>query len=346
MTDFTGITCPVCGKPFNRTDDIVVCPECGAPYHRVCYKQIGHCIYEDKHGTSEAWKSPTRAKEAVRCPQCGHDNAPGTLFCEHCGKPLSQPGQDLPHRSPPSNPQRTSDSDKAPGPGTAPWFYGGQGPGAAPFAFDPMGGVDPEETIGGVKARDVAKAVQSNTTYYMPVFIRHERKHRNRFNGAAFLLTGAWMLYRKQYTLGTIITAVELALHFLWNYISAAFVLPVVYKAMEAAGSANPYMMTQEQTAAMYNQLAQMGPVEKLLFVLPVLLTFIILILHIVIGCVANRCYRKHCINLVQRIQAKTTEPGEALICYQERGGINSMLVFLVFICYLVLTNLPAWLVS
>ncbi|MBS6236502.1 MAG: hypothetical protein KH615_11425, partial [Clostridiales bacterium] len=39
--DYTGLKCPVCGKPFGTDDDIVVCPEYGAPYHRACYQQAG-----------------------------------------------------------------------------------------------------------------------------------------------------------------------------------------------------------------------------------------------------------------------------------------------------------------
>ncbi|MFR2561998.1 MAG: RING finger protein [Anaeromassilibacillus sp.] len=59
--DYTGLKCPVCGKPFTSDDDIVVCPECGAPYHRACYQQAGHCIFQEKHGTPDAWK-PRKSK--------------------------------------------------------------------------------------------------------------------------------------------------------------------------------------------------------------------------------------------------------------------------------------------
>ena len=58
MIDYTGLNCPVCGKPFTRDDDIVVCPECGAPYHRECYAQAGKCLFSDKHGSHTAWTPP------------------------------------------------------------------------------------------------------------------------------------------------------------------------------------------------------------------------------------------------------------------------------------------------
>ena len=45
---YTGIPCAACNKPFEDGDDIVVCPECGTPYHRACYKELGHCIHEQR----------------------------------------------------------------------------------------------------------------------------------------------------------------------------------------------------------------------------------------------------------------------------------------------------------
>ena len=60
MSKYTGLECPVCKNTFKEADDIVVCPECGAPYHRTCYQKEGHCIYEDKHGTDQAWQAKDR----------------------------------------------------------------------------------------------------------------------------------------------------------------------------------------------------------------------------------------------------------------------------------------------
>lgn len=91
--DYTGLKCPVCGKPFTSDDDIVVCPECGAPYHRACYQQAGHCIFQEKHGTPDAWKPPEKQTETGAegkiCPRCGKKNARESLFCDQCGQLLS-----------------------------------------------------------------------------------------------------------------------------------------------------------------------------------------------------------------------------------------------------------------
>ena len=58
---YTGIPCAACKKPFEDGDDIVVCPECGTPYHRACYKELGHCIHEQRHAEGYLWQPPKTA---------------------------------------------------------------------------------------------------------------------------------------------------------------------------------------------------------------------------------------------------------------------------------------------
>ena len=90
------------------------------------------------------------------------------------------------------------------------------------FFFDPLGGVKPDEDLDGVPASEVAKFVQANTQYYLPVFTNQKKFRKNRFNFCAFLCTGGWMLYRKQYKLGAILTVVMAGLYFLALYCNMA----------------------------------------------------------------------------------------------------------------------------
>ena len=46
----------------------------------------------------------------------------------------------------------------------------------------------------------------------MPVFRYMKQTGKNKFNFSAFLFSGAWMLYRKQYKYGAIVTAIMFAL--------------------------------------------------------------------------------------------------------------------------------------
>lgn len=94
MAYFKNAVCPVCEKPLNEEDDIVVCPECGAPYHRSCYKETGRCLYADKHGTDFCYlpdpkeEEDTPSEGFVICPHCHKGNPAGSEVCENCGSAL------------------------------------------------------------------------------------------------------------------------------------------------------------------------------------------------------------------------------------------------------------------
>ncbi len=57
MIDLEKEVCPIC-KAKLFVDEIAYCPECGAPHHKKCFLELGHCFYEDKHGTPEQWCEP------------------------------------------------------------------------------------------------------------------------------------------------------------------------------------------------------------------------------------------------------------------------------------------------
>lgn len=55
MLYYEGLSCPVCQKLFEASDDMVVCPVCGLPHHRHCWTSEGHCHEEVLHGTEQQW---------------------------------------------------------------------------------------------------------------------------------------------------------------------------------------------------------------------------------------------------------------------------------------------------
>ena len=203
MSKYTGLECPVCKNTFKEDDDIVVCPECGAPYHRTCYQKEGHCIYEDKHGTDQAWQAKEHVHQEAgdkKCPRCGTVNPSDSLFCSKCGQSLSYDSQ--------AHGQAPTDSEQSytppnPPPGAGP----NVGPTGMPYPFDPMGGVNPKDHIEGIEAGDMAKFVQANTPYYMGRFLNLSAFKRGRFHFAAFLFGGGWFLYRKKNVLCSFLTA-------------------------------------------------------------------------------------------------------------------------------------------
>ena len=120
-------------------------------------KKEGHCIYEDKHGTDQAWQAEEHVHQEAgdkKCPRCGTVNPSDSLFCSKCGQSLSYDSQ--------AHGQAPTDSEQSytppnPPPGTGP----NVGPTGMPYPFDPMGGVNPKDHIEGIEAGDMAKFVQS-----------------------------------------------------------------------------------------------------------------------------------------------------------------------------------------
>lgn len=343
MLDYSGIKCPVCGVPFKQDDDIVVCPDCGAPYHRACYEKEGHCIFEEEHASGKVWEAPrppvspdiSAEIKDRECPQCGTLNAHSALFCNRCGASLS--GQPQRHNNtadippiPPVPPVRQNTA------------YGGVVP---PFSFDPMGGVSPaEELDDGVTFGDASKLVKQNTAYYMPVFRYMKQTGHGKFSFCAFLFSGAWMLYRKQYKFGSIITALMFALYIGYMFLTYFVADPVLTALMAQVGAdiTSSAALTQEQLLAMSQLLAD-DPMMFLQVLLPLLCLFGMLVVMIVVGIRGNKMYMKHCVRTIRTIKEspQSTDPGIAL---EAKGGVNVPVTVCLFVCYMIVMYLPVYL--
>ncbi len=337
MLDYTGVKCPVCGVPFRQADDVVVCPQCGAPYHRACYQQEGKCIFDSLHEAGKEWEppAPPKAQEPSaeikdqECPVCGTLNAHSALFCNRCGTSLlggpSQGRGDAPPYTPGQGapPQRNA--------------YGGVVP---PFAFDPMGGVSPAEPLDeGVTFGDVSKLVKQNTAYYMPVFRYIKQTGCNKFNVSAFLFSGAWMLYRKQYKYGAIVTGLMFCIYLCYLCVTVFISSPVLLGLMEQVGmdASQGFNPTNEQMLAMTQLLAQ-DPMLYLQISLPLLCLAAMLAVMIVVGVRGNKMYLRHCVRTVR--QAKSLgDPGGQAAALEASGGVNTAIAVCMFVCYFLLVN-------
>lgn len=350
MTDYVGMKCPVCGKTFSEHDDIVVCPDCGAPYHRECYAQAGKCIFADKHGTPDAWTPPRPQTESEnknddrpvrRCPRCGFPNPENALFCQHCGAPLSEQ-----HPAPGGFPP---DGGYIPFGGYSPYGMpqGPNQPGGfqdpqVPFVFDPMGGVDPNEPIDGVPAGDVAKLVQNNTQYYLPVFMGIKRFGRNRFNFSGFLFSGGWMLYRKQYRAGSVITAIMAALYLLSSYITLNFTGPLYETLMQQAGiSGDSVSLSYAQLLQISELLSRQSWDKILWFFLPTLISLVQFVIMLIVGFNGNKWYLNHCVKKTETIRRESQNASESAVRFQEEGGVNTALAICLLICYMIIMYIP-----
>ena len=343
MADYVGLKCPVCGKTFTAEDDIVVCPVCGAPYHRHCYAEIGKCVFEDKHGTSGAWTPPGKGQEAgaqgrtKQCPRCGSFNSDQALFCEHCGQPLDENSRGQQNGFP--YPQEQPENGPSP--------FGANGPngfpsGGPPFYY-PSDIPAPSEPIGDIPAGDMAQFVQSNTQYYLPVFMNLKRFGRNRFNFSAFLFPGAWLLYRKLYKAGSIVTAVMFGLYIASAWITQHFLNPIIqFLFLQTGITGDTLTPSNEQIEKLMSLMEKLPSWQVALMAVPALIFMAELILMLVFGFSANRMYLRHCVGKIEAIRKKASRPSESAVRMQEEGGVNLSLAVCLGICYLILSYIPS----
>lgn len=376
MIDYTGIKCPVCDVPFQATDDIVVCPECGAPYHRACYRKEGQCIFQENHALGKDWQPPappTPPNPSVEikdreCPQCGILNAHSALFCNHCGASLlgePQKYQNDPNRSDAA----VHRGDGVPPPGPPPFrgfppngnpqggfppggnSQGGFPPppfGSTPFAgFDPMAGVSPTEPLeDNVTFGDASKLVRQNTAYYMAVFSHIKRTRKNKFNLSAFLFSGAWMLYRKQYKMGAIITSIMFGLYLAYLMVTMFVSSPVLLDlmtqvGMDTAGGLTASFAPNNDQMLAITELLMKDPVLYLKLSLPLICLTAMLVVMIIIGVRGNKMYLSHCVKTVRSIKA-SPQGSDLSVALEARGGVNTSIALCLFACYMIATYLPA----
>ncbi|MBO4432067.1 MAG: DUF2628 domain-containing protein [Clostridia bacterium] len=172
------LTCSVCHAYLFDDDDVVYCPVCGAPHHRDCYNSIGHCAFEELHGTEKQYSKPDNNEpkpqeeahtQNITCRICGANYKSEQRQCPECGAP---------------------NFDTVSG-------------GFAQLDF--LGGVPEEEDLGeGVTAAEARRFVFTNTRRYIPKFARMKSGRKTGWNWFAFLFPPAWFLSRKMYAAGII----------------------------------------------------------------------------------------------------------------------------------------------
>ena len=273
MFYYEGLSCPVCSKFFTEEDDVVVCPQCGLPHHRSCWKSIGRCYEEDKHGTDQQWSRehaqsttpPPHAQSVMHvCPHCDAQNAEYAEFCTRCGYPLDVEDWHS------SAPQQHSP------------FVGEYTPYGQPHES-----YSSAERIGESNAADLAAVVGSNTQYYIERFRRIEHNGSGGWNWAAFLLAPMWLFYRKQYGLGTVYLLMQLM---------SGVVSAVIYAPMRVA---------ETQAAA---EVALTNMMDSPLFWLAAVLSCIFFALEILLGMRANHFYLRHCEKKIAKIRENVSD--------------------------------------
>lgn len=315
--DFLGNHCPVCGKPFHADDDIVVCPDCGTPHHRACFDAVGHCAHQKRHaeGYDYAEDDQNVNSNIVYCRSCGKENDKNAFFCKYCAAPLSAADENR---------------GSTPNPGTG---AAGSPNAGYPYPFmDPLAGVPGETDMGdGVTAGEIAKYVKQNTPYFVRVFNNIKEFNRSRFSFVGALFGGGYLLYRKMYKLGVILTALQLAMTIVSIFVQQS----TVYRDF----------LTQYSSAStvtqMFEYVSMLTTANQFVLYLPFIISIVNLVMHIVIGAVTNRLYFKHCKEQVVKIKSSVSDGENPDTVLQTKGGVNMPLAISLLITNIILTYLP-----
>ena len=322
MSRYDSINCPICKKPLENGEEIVVCPECGAPYHKSCIQAEGHCIFSELHEKGEAWapepKEPEQEesrydKDAIlRCPRCGTVNPAYGIFCQVCGNKLN----DDPVPPPPpsgqggANPQSPFGSAGFPPPGIP----------LNPYTT-PFGGVAPDESIDGIPAKDLAIFVGRNSHYFLPQFKQLSQSGRKILNWGAFFFQGGYFLYRKMYGIAILLLLVTLLLQ-LPNTL-------LLLRSMEMAS----VTLTAMETAELQN-----------LSTLSTVCTFVTLGVRFFCGLSANSFYKRHCLKKIREQKAIERTEDQYYAALSKKGSVAIKLITGLAIAYIAVNLIAMYL--
>lgn len=288
--------CQICKGYLFEEDDVVVCPICGAPHHRDCYNSIGHCGVEKNHGTDLQYdkvqkKAPEQHAEAKTCSRCHRtSNALDADFCPYCGQSFNTNKTAEPHI-----------------------IIGGIN-----TAFDPLGGVDKNTSIDGVKAEDVATFVGGTSRRYIPRFVAMNKGRMRSWNWAAFLFPSVWSFSKKMYLNG-----------FMYLFLSLASKLCFVpfEQTLVSLGDASKITETSQYYSFIMENLDQFGTLTMIMCILGVALS---IVPRIISGLYSDWHYRGHVIKKIKTIKSQDDIEDEEFEL-KKAGATNLLLMLLAF---------------
>ncbi|MBQ7133223.1 MAG: DUF2628 domain-containing protein [Ruminococcus sp.] len=331
--DYIGNKCPVCDKYFHANEDIVVCPECGTPHHRECYNEKSKCFYADKHKDGFDYQQNIKEEtlngddNLIVCKNCGAKNVDSAFFCSKCSSVLHETDNNQQNAHDRQNTNYGTSTFGTPHSGTNPNV----------IMFDPLAGVSPSADLGdGITAGETAKFVKQNTPYFITVFSNIFRYNKSRFNFCAMFFGGGYLLFRKMYKVGGIITAIQAAMTILYFYLDYYIISNNAYDKLLEASTKNDYNATM-----LY--LSQLPQTELLMLFLFMMLVFMLFIMSVVIGGCANRMYYNHTKKQILKIKTSDDDTKNRSELFTKKGGVNIPLAISLWVSYLVLSYLPVF---
>ncbi len=292
--NFKGISCARCKSYLFPEDDVVYCPVCGAPHHRECYNALGHCAFEELHGTENEYSRVAEAEKQTEIEEKQPRAEDNTVKCEKCGERYDITEQRCPNCAKPNLKQ-----------------LGGMG------SFDFLGGVPADYDFGeGVTAEDAKKFVASNTYRYIPKFAVLNKKNKLSWNWLAFLCPSGWLLSRKMYKWG-IVTAIL-------NIIATCLSYPLSLRLY------NMGFITNSSFSVQISEITARLPEIGIAVILMALTGTVLDVgLRLIFALFGDYIYKNHSIENIKKIK---TESSDIIIDYRKKGGVNLSLFLLGYI--------------
>lgn len=323
-------------------DDIVVCPDCGTPMHRKCYDENGSCANSFRHGTYDFTTDTAVGAEfdnehnpTVKCANCNYDNPKNTFYCMKCGAPLNGP----------TNSNQNNQNNTNPNPG-----YPGAGFNNFPNQempiniMDPLGGVPKDAKLDDdITAEEMGKFVKQNPPYFVRVFNNIVNFNKSKFNFSAAIFSGGYLLYRKKYLLGAIISFIELAILTFTQYLEYMVFTSEPYanimsKLEEYSQSGGIFYTNIDK---LKDIVSSMSPYQAFILALPFIFEVILVVIMVVMGLSFNRMYFNHCKKQIKKVKANLKDNESLDDKLSKKGGINLPLAICVFACFLIVYWLP-----
>lgn len=345
---YENTVCDGCKKQFQENDDIVVCPVCGTPQHRECYEKTGECVNAALHESGFSWhgevssphahQSEEKAQqgENLVCPTCGHENPPGSQFCEVCGQKFTFFGVNLLERenriTKEINEKEKIEEEMREVQDT---IESGMGTGAdiermidarAKIVAPGLSKEQEQEIICSHPIKRVLVFISSNALAYINKFRKTEATGKGTWNWAAFFFSPYWFFYRKLYKAGSIFLTIRLVL--------SIFALPYTAKitsAMQALSEAakNASSATDASVLAAYETFLKASVPAYIISGLTILLSVISAI-------IADRLYKKY---VTQRLTRSNlySDPLEFSQFFLKSSGVNILAALIsLTVAYLV----------
>ncbi|MDR1467201.1 MAG: DUF2628 domain-containing protein [Oscillospiraceae bacterium] len=332
MVSFDGVLCVGCKTKFKNSDDIVVCPECGTPYHRECYNKIGYCVFEDKHKDNFKWKnllvSENSESKEIICASCAHKNPHNATYCENCKSRLVE------QRSESGSSEKNSSREVFGGSGSTSFVK-------VSLGAEPLLGFNPEEEISGIEAKDIVKYVQNNPNYYLNAFKLMEKKRKGRFNFSAFLFSGVWFLYRKQYKIGAIISVISLAITTIALCVNNFYSETIYNKVIKSFNLPSDSVVPFEKIPEFQEKLFSLPISNVFLFFLPNLLMIVDFLIMVVCGFKGNKFYMEDCFTKIGKIKKETELRDDLDQKFLMNGGVNYHVIWCFALVMLLLRLIP-----